>query len=149
VQNNCKDLIIFCCADTFCNADSVNGENRHNMPHKSILVIEDDPAICQTVKDLLEIEGYDVNIASNGRVAAEMLSTLDQMPCVILLDLMMPVMNGWQFLDVQRNDPKLKDIPVVICSAYEESARSVNPNGFIPKPLKLGSLLSAVQKFCA
>lgn len=119
------------------------------MAHKSILIIEDDPAICQTVKDLLEIESFEVLVATNGKEAATILSAASELPCVILLDLMMPTMNGWQFLDYQRNDPRLKDIPIVICSAYEESAKSVKPSGFIAKPLKLENLLSAVQQFCA
>lgn len=119
------------------------------MDCKNVLIIEDDAAIRQTVKDLLEIEGYRVFVAANGKEGADLLRKIAPIPCVILLDMMMPTMNGWQFLDIQRNDPKLKDIPVVICSAYEESAKSVKPHGFIPKPLQLDRLLNAVHAFCA
>jgi len=116
---------------------------------KNILIIEDDAAIRQTMADILEIHGYQVFLASDGREGAEQLNTIAPGPCVILLDMMMPGTNGWQFLDVQRNDPKFQNIPVVICSAYEESAKSVKPNGFIPKPIQLDQLLGAVKDFCA
>lgn len=119
------------------------------MAHKSILVIEDDQAVRQTIKDLLEIQGYQVYAASNGEEGASLLGTLAEVPCVILLDLMMPKMNGWQFLDLQRNHPIFKNVPVVICSAYEESAKAIRPTAFISKPIQLDALLSTVQKFCA
>jgi CheY-like chemotaxis protein len=119
------------------------------MECKSVLVIEDDLAIRRTMKDVLEIQGYHVHVASDGKEGTEKLKSLEPEPCVILLDLMMPVMNGWQFLDFQRNDPKYKDIPVVICSAYAESAKAVKPDAFVSKPVQLRDLLGAVKNFCA
>lgn len=119
------------------------------MDCKNVLIIEDDPAVRQTMKDVLEIQGYDVFTAADGKTGLETLRKIAPVPCVILLDLMMPVMNGWGFLDNLRIDPVLRTIPVVICSAYEESAKAVSPAAFVPKPLQLDALVGAVKTFCA
>ena len=116
---------------------------------RNILVIEDEPAIQQMIKDVLELQGYLVFTASDGREGIDKLRAIQPEPCVVLLDLMMPGTNGWQFLDMQRSDSKLANIPVVVCSAYEESAKSVSPSGYVPKPIQLPSLLGAVKAFCA
>jgi CheY-like chemotaxis protein len=68
---------------------------------------------------------------------------------MILLDLMMPGTNGWQFLDRQRSDPDFRKVPVIICSAYKESAKSVHAAAIVEKPVNLGALLDAVHAFCA
>lgn len=115
---------------------------------KNILIVEDDSAIRQTVKDILEIQGYTVEAAANGKEGLQQLEVLSPPPSLILLDLMMPTMSGWQFLDVQRNDKRFQRIPVVICSAYEESAKSVHPAGVVTKPIQLDKLLGAVRAFC-
>lgn len=114
-----------------------------------ILIVEDEPAIRQMMSDILEIEGYDVFCACNGNEGIDQLRAIAPSPCVVLLDLMMPGTNGWRFLDIQRNDPALCQFPVVICSAYAESAKSVHPSGFVPKPIQLDNLLGAVRAFCA
>ena len=116
---------------------------------KNILVVEDEQSIRQMMQDVLELHGYTVFTASNGAEGIEKLSKIIPEPCVVLLDLMMPGTNGWQFLDVQRNNPKFSGIPVVVCSAYKESAKSIRPNGFIEKPIHLNSLLGTVRQFCA
>jgi CheY-like chemotaxis protein len=118
------------------------------MKCKNVLLIEDDQAIRRTMKDVLEIQGFKVFLAADGKEGTEQLQAIAPEPCVILLDLMMPVMNGWQFLDFQRNDPKFRNIPVVICSAYAECAKAVNPSAFVPKPVQFNALLGAVKAFC-
>jgi CheY-like chemotaxis protein len=118
------------------------------MSCKSILLVEDDGAIRQTLKDVLEIEGYEVSTAVNGKDGEECLKTMRTPPCVILLDLMMPQTNGWQFLDFQKTSQVYRKIPVIICSAYEESAKSIQPAAFVPKPVQLEQLLGAVKAFC-
>ena len=115
---------------------------------KTVLVIEDHAPVSNTIKDVLEIEGYEVEIANNGKEAVEILAH-GQRPNLILLDLMMPVMNGWQFLDFQRENEEFKSIPVVVCSAYKETAKSVHPSAVIEKPLNLDSLLDTVKAHCA
>jgi CheY-like chemotaxis protein len=119
------------------------------MESKNILMIEDDKAVRDTVKSILEIQGYSVFTAADGQEGLELLRTMIPEPRLILLDLMMPLMNGWQFLDVQRNDPALKQIPVVICSAYTETAKSIKPAAFLEKPVQLPALLGAVKTLCA
>lgn len=116
---------------------------------KNVLIIEDDSAIRSMMRNILELEGYKVFEAADGRLGVEVLRAMMPIPCVVLLDLMMPGTNGWEFLDVQRNDPVLKDVPVIVCSAYAESAKAVKPNGFIPKPVQLDCLLGTVHEFCA
>lgn len=117
---------------------------------KKVLVIEDDQAIRQMVQDVLELEGYETSGAANGNEGIEYLQKSDAgKPCVIILDMMMPVANGWQFLDFQRNHQKLADIPVIVCSAFKESAKTVRPSAFIEKPIKLNVLREAVKALCA
>lgn len=120
-----------------------------NSECKNILVIDDDPAIRQTIQDVLEIYGYRVRTASDGQEGIEELGKMEEAPCLILLDLMMPGMNGWGFLDYQRSSPAFAGVPVIICSAYEESAKSVRAANILTKPVQLESLVGAVRAFCA
>jgi CheY-like chemotaxis protein len=116
--------------------------------HKRILIVEDDIAICKMLKTLLEIEGHSVRTAANGKEGIAALKAQD-LPDVILLDMMMPHVSGWGFLDVLRGDPATASIPVIVVSAYDEIARSVNPDAFIPKPVELKSLLRAIEETAA
>lgn len=115
---------------------------------KCVLVVEDDAAVRQSIQDVLEIYGYKVFTASNGSEAIESLLSMPSLPCVILLDLMMPGMNGWGFLDFQKANPHYAGVPVVICSAYEGSAKSINSQQVLIKPVQLDSLVGAVKAFC-
>jgi CheY-like chemotaxis protein len=115
---------------------------------KRILIVEDDKAIRDMMKSVLEVEGYTVLAASNGKMGIEALKGQES-PNVILLDMMMPVMNGWDFLDFLRSNSLTRQIPVVIVSAYGEIARSVKPQGFVPKPIQLKALLDAIEKCAA
>lgn len=99
----------------------------------------------------LESEGYDVVSARDGREALDRLRGGDK-PCLILLDLMMPVMNGWEFRDQQSHDPALSDIPVVVVSAFTDlpnRGTDLRADAYLSKPLHLSSLLETVGKFCA
>lgn len=116
---------------------------------KTVLVIDDDKAIRQTMKDVLEIYGYEVLTASDGKEGIAKLVAMKVLPCVILLDLMMPGMNGWGFLDFQKSNPTFSGVPVIICSAYENSAKSINSQNILIKPVQLESLVGAVKAFCA
>ena len=117
---------------------------------KSVLVVEDDPDIRETVADVLHEDGYPLATAANGREALDILARGDEPPGLILLDLMMPIMNGWQFLE----EVKDRDIPVVVMSAYHEKDRPVS-NGalarrvaFVRKPIDLRLLLKLVEHYC-
>lgn len=112
---------------------------------RKLLVVDDDDGIRESIRDLLEDEGYRVETATNGREALAAVSR--HRPCVMLLDLMMPVMNGWQVLDALRSDQALSGIPVVVVSAAADGL----PSGVartLRKPLRLEALLDAVKAHC-
>lgn len=117
------------------------------LQRKSILVVEDDSDIRETLKLTLEVEGYRVESAAHGQEALERLQDMPR-PCLILLDLMMPVMSGFQFLAVKEKNITIAPIPVVIVSAFSEEARKVNTQGFVKKPVDLEILLPLVRHYC-
>lgn len=114
----------------------------------SILVIEDDVDIRDALQQVLELEGYAVSTAGNGREGIESLEAMAEMPCVILLDLMMPVMNGWEFLAAQRASPPLAGIPVVVVTAAGDKAKTVDTAAYLKKPVDLNALLDVVKRYC-
>jgi CheY-like chemotaxis protein len=118
---------------------------------KLLLVVDDDAAIRETLAEILHDEGYTVMTAVNGQDALDRLRASDATPCVILLDLMMPVMSGPEFYDEMRSDPSLAEIPVVVISADGNARRKVQSMGgeFIAKPVKIETVLSAVESHCS
>jgi CheY-like chemotaxis protein len=112
---------------------------------RSILIIEDEAATLRYMQLALEKAGYRVLLAANGRKALEVLSKEVSAPNLIILDLMMPDMNGWQFLDSQRENSVWSNIPVIICSAYLESGRAIHPAAVVKKPIQIDELLAAVK----
>jgi CheY-like chemotaxis protein len=117
----------------------------------NILVVDDDPHIRDVIAELLEDEGYSVASAANGEEALHVLQQQPAPPCVILLDLMMPKMNGWEFRAAQRQDPALAPIPVVTISAHADlltTATSLDVAAHLPKPLDFGRLLTTVERYC-
>ena len=96
----------------------------------------------------LELEGYQVEVAANGRQALERL-TAGMHPCVILLDLMMPVMDGWQFRREQVRSPELAEIPVIVVSAAgRDRIAEIDANAYLTKPVDLEQLLERVSHYC-
>lgn len=119
-------------------------------PRGRVLIVEDDTDLRETLSQILTDEGYRVWSAEHGRAALERLRDGSK-PCLILLDLTMPVMNGWQFRAEQREDPDLAKIPVVVISAGANLADQVAPLGihdYIRKPIQLGQLLATVGRYC-
>lgn len=114
------------------------------MTKKRILIVEDDASIRDVLKLALEFEGYEVAIAKNGKEGLEMLSQTN--PGLILLDLMMPVMNGWEFVEHLKNENLFKKYPVIVVSAYSERAKAIDCKDFVMKPLELEQLLESVKK---
>ncbi|HEX6289579.1 MAG TPA: response regulator [Herpetosiphonaceae bacterium] len=115
-----------------------------------ILIVEDEFVIRETLTEFLEEEGYTVAGAANGQEALSYLRS-SQPPALILLDLMMPVMNGIQFLTEQQRDPSLALIPVVLLSADRHSQDKVlcsGPIEYLEKPVHLTSLLDTVERYC-
>jgi len=124
------------------------------MGRKSVMVVEDDSEIRETLCQVLEDEGYAVLDFRNGREALEHLkAAVGQAgpPGLILLDLMMPIMNGWQFRAAQLEDPALAHIPVVVLTAERMAPKAHNTLPGVArlrKPVELDDLLHAVQQFC-
>jgi CheY-like chemotaxis protein len=117
---------------------------------KIILIIEDDPDVRLALSSVLAGEGYDVAEAGNGQEAIDHLQA-SAAPALILLDLMMPVMDGWQFRDRQRSNPSLTTIPVVVVSAdgtVAKKAATIGAAGFLQKPVEIDQLLATVRRFC-
>jgi two-component system response regulator CpxR len=115
---------------------------------KRILIIDDDPSICITVKELLEEEGYQVFSAENGLRGLEVLAEIKEtLPMLILLDISMPIMNGLEFLAIQKFDPVFKSIPVAIFSAGGGTKPEL-ADDYLRKPFPLESLFQLVDKWC-
>jgi CheY-like chemotaxis protein len=115
-----------------------------------VLLVEDDASSSEAMRDLLEMSGHTVDCASNGREALDRLHE-DPAYCVILLDVMMPVMNGYEFRDEQLKDPLLASIPVIVLSAdgrAKEKARRLRSTQFFQKPFSPPDLLRAVESHC-
>ncbi len=119
------------------------------MKKGNILIVEDDDDIRFSLKEMLEIEGYQVDIARNGREGLDVLSQLD-FPCLILLDLMMPVMSGDEFLLAKNQLPEIAKIPVIIVSAVADRTRVDRPGvvQFVRKPIHMETLLRVVEEYC-
>lgn len=118
----------------------------------SVLVVDDEPDLREAICSLLESAGHAATPASNGREALERLKAMAEAPCVILLDLSMPVMDGWEFRQVQLGDEALASIPVLLITAdgnAPEMAARLAAQGFLKKPFQPDELIQAVEKFCS
>ncbi|MFH0901209.1 MAG: response regulator [Pseudomonadota bacterium] len=116
---------------------------------RPILVVDDDSDIREALCQVLQDEGHHVVAAANGKEAFDHLRS-SLRPRLILLDLMMPIMNGWEFRTEQLRDEALASIPVVIISADREARKkavSIGAAGFLQKPIQLESLLSIIEKY--
>lgn len=111
----------------------------------SILVVEDDMGALDALTDLLEASGYSVQRAQNGHEA--LVQAKGQPPGMILLDLSMPVMDGWEFMRRQRLEPAIAGIPVVVITALV-SAVPAGAKALVTKPVDVNRLMSLVQKYC-
>jgi CheY-like chemotaxis protein len=121
------------------------------MPCKHILVIEDDTDLRETLKDLLEMEGFNVVTASNGWEGLRQIEQNGQ-PCLILLDLMMPMMNGWEFLEALRREKEapLAQTPVAVVSAAADIADVGRDYGcsVLKKPVSLERMFALAHAHC-
>jgi len=114
----------------------------------NILVVEDNDDVREMMAVTLELEGHEVATAVNGRDALHKLHTGEK-PCLILLDLMMPVMNGWEFRRALEREPEFRDVPVVVVSAATgDMMKRTDAAAYLPKPLDMDQLLDVVCDFC-
>lgn len=114
----------------------------------TILVVEDEQDIREVLKEILEFEDHRVFTSSNGKEALETLKKIPK-PDIILLDLMMPIMNGWEFLEVKHQTAALSKIPVIVLSAATGKAAPPHISAYMKKPIQLDSLLSLIKEHVA
>jgi CheY-like chemotaxis protein len=112
-----------------------------------VLVVDDDPDLCEMMAQLLTGEGFDTDVASNGQDALDKAHA--NRPHVIVLDMAMPVMDGWAFRAHQRHDVTLSAIPVVVVSAVQPSRlRNVGAAAALQKPVRDDDLIAAIRANC-
>jgi len=111
-----------------------------------ILIVEDDPDILSSVADILDFEGYDVVTAADGAIGLDLLEK--SQPTLILLDMRMPVVNGWDFARIMKE--RGYEVPVLVMTAAQDARRwaeEIGAVGYIPKPFHITDLLDAVERF--
>ncbi|HWC65466.1 MAG TPA: response regulator [Thermoanaerobaculia bacterium] len=115
---------------------------------KTVLVVEDDPDSREVFSELLRGQGYQVVSVPSGRAAIAYLRDQER-PSVILLDMLMPEMDGWQFRRAQQGDPRIAGIPVVVVSALkavENSAKRFGAVAFLGKPVSPDDLIGTISR---
>ncbi|PTL78369.1 response regulator [Vitiosangium sp. GDMCC 1.1324] len=112
-----------------------------------VLVVDDDPDILEALSEILEAEGFEIRRARNGKEALDRLEP--DPPQLILLDLMMPVMDGWEFAQRMRQKPAVANIPLIVLSADRNvgsKATDIGAVGHLAKPFELNDLLDMVRR---
>jgi|SRR5579859_547565 len=133
-----------------------SAETGDPVQRRAVLVVDDDDDIRGAVQEVLEGEGYRTLGASNGKEALDVLRTSANLPALVLLDLMMPEMDGWELLVRMDEDPTLHQVPVALMSAHpsirkafdhdrDKGGHQVQSSLLLPKPLNLLRLLSVVH----
>lgn len=112
-----------------------------------VLVIDDDEDVRASIQDALTLKGYEVVAVENGAEAQSLMSG-ERTPCVVLLDLVMPVMDGWQFLSWIRLHPVHSAIPVVVVSAHASTHPPAGSTGLLRKPFAFHDLYNVVAQHC-
>ena len=114
---------------------------------RTVLIVDDSPDIRDLLRQALEMEGYHVEHAENGAIARAMLVN-GLRPCLLLLDLMMPVMDGKEFLAWKNKENEMTKVPVVIISALAADASLEGTQGYLRKPIDLGEMFGYVEGLC-
>ncbi|MCO5166769.1 MAG: response regulator [Planctomycetes bacterium] len=117
----------------------------------TILLVEDDPGIREALCELLTDSGYRAAAAADGQDAIRLLEGDGRAPCLVLLDLMMPGMNGWEFRRWLAGRPELAQVPVVLLSAHANlpaEARALDVAAFLRKPIDVDRMLDTVASLC-
>lgn len=118
---------------------------------RRVMVVDDDSDIRDAIREVLQDGNYHPVLAADGASALDELRAAEPKPCVILLDVMMPVLDGKAFRSQQRDDPQLSSIPIVVLSAHADAvaaAAEMKAEGFLRKPVDLNDLLHTVEQFC-
>ena len=115
---------------------------------RQVLIVEDDPDIREALADNLRDAGYEVREAENGQQALDYLQSDAVSPCLVLLDLMMPIMSGAELLQALQEGHRLASLPVVVVSAGGSPAEAKGARRFLRKPPNPELLLALVKEFC-
>ena len=123
---------------------------RKKAAHETVLVVDDDPEIRESLSELLDHRGYSVLQAENGRRALDLLKAVPpRTPCIVVLDLAMPVLDGHQFLKYRAEDPVLRHIPVVVVSGNPMPQHPLEGiEAYLQKPLEPDVLLEIIRRTC-
>src|SRR5690242_1218872 len=123
---------------------------KKKVSHETVLVVDDDPEIRESLSELLDFRGYSVLQAENGRRALDVLKKIPpRTPCIVILDLAMPVLDGHQFLKYRAEDPVLRHIPVVVVSANPRPRQPLEGiEAYLQKPLEPDILLDIIRRTC-
>lgn len=116
-----------------------------------IFIIDDSIDLRELMAQFFESEGYEVQVAADGQEGLNKLREAQTLPCVILLDLMMPVMDGFKFGAEIARDERLSKVPLLIMTAdanAEEKAKRVGAHGWLKKPVGVDTLIAVAEKFC-
>ncbi len=111
---------------------------------RPILVVDDDLDACEALSEFLKLNGYNVACAENGQIALAEIRTRPVPPALILLDMLMPVMDGQTFLTRARQDPRIKDVPIVVATA-DPSVEAPGASAVLGKPVRPERLLRIVR----
>jgi len=119
---------------------------------RTVLVVEDDPHVRAVFSRLLSGAGYDVATAENGQEALRRMRA-DPKPCLVILDLLLPVLDGWSLCEAIRAEPATAALPIIVCSGtppqvQESGSVALNVQEFQPKPVNSAALLAAVARYC-
>lgn len=117
----------------------------------TVLVVDDDKSVCELISASLAAGGYSSVTAANGREALDYLRKTASRPGLILLDLMMPEMTGWEFRRLQQEDPSISDIPVAIITGLpgvDDKAAAIGVVDVLYKPSRVETLTDLVSRFC-
>ncbi len=119
-----------------------------SVTHCPVLIVEDDDDLREMMAQLLSLEGFQTAAVANGQEALEYLQ-LGVAPDLILLDMMMPVMDGWEFRRLQKADPAMARVPVIVLSALDQGRiADISAEAILKKPLDFDRLLELVRSYC-
>ena len=127
----------------------VESEPGSGLIRRPVLIVDDDRDIRETLAEILADEGYEVHTARNGAEGLEVVARVR--PCLVLLDLFMPVMDGAEFRRRQQGDPAIAEVPVVVISAaagLERKVESLALAGWLEKPIHIDALFTIVARYC-
>lgn len=113
-----------------------------------VLIVEDDEDIRSDLGAILRVKGFAVDEAANGKEALARMRAAESPPCVVLLDLMMPVMNGWELRAAMQADTRLAAVPVVVMTGAGREHAPIAADAVLLKPFELARLLDLVARFC-